>query len=306
MTNTGHVWLPRFACPECGGDVASAAEHRFTCVGCQLAFECRDHVWRFLTTARAGPLEQFVRQYRVVREHDGHRSPEPDYYRRLPTVSAADPQAGQWQIRRETYHHLLGHVLAAGPLPLHVLDLGAGSGWLSHRLAALGHRAVAVDAIDDDMDGLGAARHYPTPFALVQADFDALPFAPAQFDLVIFNGSLHYAADTAATLGRAHRMLAPGGALVVMDSPMFPADRDGSAMVADALGRMTVDSGLSDVVQQGIGYLTFAMLAAIAERLQLRPHFVPSRGPLAWRVRRHLARFRLGRSPAAFGLWVAR
>jgi SAM-dependent methyltransferase len=286
--------------------VAVVGEARVVCVACQRAFERHLGVWRFLTPARGAPLERFVQQYRVVRQQDGHRPAEADYYRRLPSVPAGDPQAGSWQIRRETYHHLLGHVLAAGPLPLHILDLGAGSGWLSHRLSSFGHRLVAVDAIDDEVDGLGAARHYATPFAVVQADFDALPFAPGQFDLVVFNGSLHYAPDTAATLERAHRMLAPGGALVVMDSPMFRADRDGSAMVSDALRRFTLDCGLTDAMQQGLGYLTFALLAAIAERLQLRPLFVASRGPLGWRLRRHLARFRLRRAPAAFGLWVAR
>jgi SAM-dependent methyltransferase len=306
MNQPSPAWVPHFACPECGGDVTTAGGADLACAACGRAFARRDEVWRFLTTERAAQLERFVRQYRVVRERDGYRAPGPDYYRKLPSVAAGDPQAGRWQIRRETYHHLLGHVLAAGPLPLHILDLGAGSAWLSHRLASLGHRAVAVDAIDDVVDGLGAARNYVTKFPLVQADFDALPFAPGQFDLVIFNGALHYAPDTAATLERAHRMLAPGGALVVMDSPMFRADHDGSAMVGDVLRRFTVDCGLTDAVQQGIGYLTFTMLAAIAERLQLHPQFVPSRGPLGWRLRRHLARVRLRRSPAAFGLWVAR
>jgi SAM-dependent methyltransferase len=300
------VWLPRFACPECGADLGAPTDRGVACVACGRAYECRDDVWRFLTAERADRLERFVRQYRLVRERDGYRTREADYYRRLPTVSAADPQAGRWLIRRETYHHLLGHVLAAGPLPLHILDLGAGSGWLSHRLASLGHRAVAVDALDDPVDGLGAARHYTARFPLVQADFDALPFVGGQFDLVVFNGSLHFAPDTAATLAHAHRMLAAGGALVVMDSPMFRADRDGSAMVGDAHRRFTADCGLSEVVQRGLGYLTFARLAAAAERLQLRPQFVPSRGPLGWRLRRALARVRLRRSPAAFGLWVAR
>jgi SAM-dependent methyltransferase len=269
-------------------------------------FDHSDGIWRCLSPNRAAQLERFVRQYRAVRARDGYRTPDAGYYRTLPAVAAGDPQAGTWQIRRETYHHLLGHVLAAGPAPLRILDLGAGSGWLSHRLAALGHSPVAVDAIDDAVDGLGAARHYATPFPLVQADFDTLPFQPGQFDLVIFNGSLHYAPDTAATLERAHRMLAPGGALVVMDSPMFRVDGHGSAMVSDTLRRFRVDCGVGNAVQQGIGYLTFAMLAAIAQRLQLRPHFVPSRGPLGWRLRRHLARVRLRRAPAAFGLWVAR
>src|SRR5262245_37059303 len=300
------MWLPRFACPECRIEVAVAGDARVVCESCRRTFELHRGVWRFLTPARSAQLEQFVRQYRTIRDRDGHRSVSADYYRRLPTVSPGDPHERDWQIRRETYHHLLGHVLAAGPLPLHVLDLGAGSGWLSHRLSALGHRAVAVDAIDDEADGLGAARHYATPFAAVQADYDALPLVAGQFDLVIFNGSLHYAPDTAATLERAHGMLAPGGALVVMDSPMFRGDRDGTAMVGDALRRFRIDNGLTDAIHQGIGYLTFAMLAAIAERLHLHPQFVPSRGPIGWRLRRSLARVRLRRAPAAFGLWVAR
>jgi len=300
------VWLPRFACPECGSGVATTEEACVLCGTCGRRFEQRNGVWRFLTAARAAQLERFVRQYRQVREQEGQRRTDAEYYRRLPSVAASNPHAGTWRIRRETYHHLLGHVLAAGPLPLHVLDLGAGSGWLSHRLASLGHRPVALDAIDDEVDGLGAARHFTTPFPVVQADFDALPFAPGQFDLVVFNGSLHYTPDIATTLERAHRMLAEGGALVVMDSPMFHADRDGAAMIADEIQRFTLDCGLADARSQGIGYLTFATLARIAERLQLRPDFVPSRGPLAWRVRRRLARVRLRRSPAAFGLWVAR
>jgi len=301
------VWLPRFACPECGRELLGAAqEGGAVCVPCRRVFALRGGVWRFLTEARHARLEPFLRQYRAVRAQEGLRSVAADYYRRLPSVSPDDPRAGDWQIRRETYHHLLGHVLAAGPLPLHVLDLGAGSGWLSHRLSALGHRAVAVDVLDDEVDGLGAARYYETGFPVVQADFDALPFAPGQFDLVVFNGSLHYAPDMAATLERAHRMLAPGGALVVMDSPMFRADRDGSQMVRDTLCRFVSVCGIGDAMAQGIGYLTFTTLAAIADRLQLRPQFVPSRGSLGWRLRRSLARVRLRRAPAAFGLWVAR
>jgi SAM-dependent methyltransferase len=300
------VWLPRFVCPECRTDLAEAGVDCFRCDRCARTFERRHGVWRFLTTERGAHLEPFVRQYRIVRENEGRRSAVPDYYRRLPTVAAGDPHAGEWRIRRETYHHLLGHVLAADPLQLHVLDLGAGSGWLSHRLAALGHHAVAVDAIDDDVDGLGATRHYTTGFPAVQADFDALPFATGQFDLVVFNGSLHYAADTAATLEGAHRMLTPGGTLVVMDSPMFRADRDGWSMVGSRLRHFMSAYGCADVVQPGAGYLTFARLGSIAEKLAMRAQFWPSRGTLAWRLRRRVARMRLRRAPAAFGLWVAR
>ena len=299
-------WLPRLACPECRSDLGAPAFDCVTCAGCDRVFERRAGVWRFLTATRGERLGPFVRQYRAVREREGRRRASPEYYQRLPAVAPDDPHAGDWTVRRETYHHLLRHVLADGPQPIHALDVGAGSGWLCHRLAALGHRAVAVDAIDDEVDGLGAARHYATAFAVVQADFDALPFAARQFDLIVFNGSLHYAADIAATLAGAHRLLAPGGALVVMDSPMFRADSDGAAMVDDTVRRFVREYGLDEVVLPGAGYLTFARLTAIAERLELRQEFVPSRGPLGWRVRRHLARVKRRRAPAAFGLWVAR
>lgn len=302
------TWLPAFACPDCGSALAPAVgdDGALACPACHRAFERRDGVWRFLAPARQQELEPFAQQYRLVRENEGRRQQTGDYYRRLPGVAAHDPHARDWRVRRETYRHLLGHVFAGSRQPSAVLDLGAGSGWLSNRLSSLGHQVVAVDAIEDDADGLGAVRHYDTPIVAVHADFDALPFLPSQFDIVVFNGSLHYSANPRATLSRARAMLSEGGTLVVMDSPMFVADRDGAAMVDDTVRRFARDLGLREVVQPGCGYLTFSSLNAAASTLRLNAAFVPSRGPLLWRVRRHLARLRMGRQPASFGLWMAR
>ena len=66
------------------------------------------------------------------------------------------------------------------------------------------------------------------------------------------------------------------------------------------------DLAVANDVRPGVGYLTFARLGAIAESLDLHAQFVPTRGPLPWRVRRQFARVRLRRAPAAFGLWMAR
>lgn len=300
------TWQPRLACPECETPVEPSGPEAVVCRRCGQSYEQRDGIWEFLVDGRKSRLEAFARQYRIVREREGRRGVSAGYYRSLPVVPDNDPFAGDWRVRRETYRHLLRHVLAAGPQPSAVLDVGAGSGWLSHRLSTLGHHVVAVDAIEDAEDGLGAIRHYATPIVALHADFDALPLVPGQFDLVVFNGSLHYAPDVAASLARARAMLAPGGALAVMDSPMFRADRDGAAMVAGAVRRFANEYGLRDIVQPGCGYLTFASLAAHAGTLRLRSEFVPTRGPLRWRIRRTLSTVRLGRQPAAFGLWVAR
>jgi SAM-dependent methyltransferase len=164
---------------------------------------------------------------------------------------------------------------------------------------------VALDRLDDEADGLGACRHYAVPFAAVQADFDALPFEPSQFDLVVFDGALHYAADPVATLGEARRMLVRGGTVAVMDSPMFACERDGDSMVAEQMRRLASDHGINGPVRPGPGFLTFAGLERAGAALGLRGRFFASRGPIAWRVRRHVARFKIGRAPAAFGVWVA-
>ena len=258
-------------------------------------YDERGGIWRCLSDARRSAIEPLLRHYRAVREREGRRRLDAAYYRALPAVAADDPHAAEWRIRRESFAHLLRGCFAAAPQACRVLDLGAGCGWLSHRLAALGHRVVSVDVLDDEVDGLGAAKHYDVAFAAVQADFERLPFGPHQFDVVDFNGSLHYASDVAATLDGARRMLAPAGTLVVMDSPMFRSSRDGDAMMARR----------ADSVH-GAGYVMYAELARFAAAHGMSAAFAPSRGPLAWRLRRAAARLRLGRAPAAFGVWIAR
>ena len=310
------MWTPQFACPECSVEIPDASVRgagppgvRIDVCGCdrcgsRLAHE--NGLWRFLTPARTRVLEPFLRQYRIVRQRDGRRQTDAGYYQALPVVASDDPHAAEWRIRRETYGHLLRHVLATEPESMRVLDLGAGNAWLSHRLAALGHRVVAVDALDDEADGLGAFRHYAVRFPAVQADYDALPFTPRQFDLVVFNGSLHYAHDASVTFAAARRMLARDGAIVVMDSPMFERDADGRAMAQDVASLLESDFGVREVVRPGAGYLTFATLDAAARALGLRSEFIASRGSLGWRLRRRIGGLRLGRAPAAFGLWIGR
>src|SRR5439155_220844 len=118
--------------------------------------------------------------------------------------------------------------------------------------------------------------------------------------------ALRYAPRPAATLAAACRMLSTGGGLAVMDSPMFARDGDGRAMAADVSARFESECGVSDVVRTGPGYLTYASLDAVAATLGLRSEFLLSRGSIGWRLRRWRGGIRLGRAPAAFGLWIGK
>lgn len=332
--------VPSFvlACPLCAAHLDSA----LSCSACARDYSYHDGIYRFLLPERQEALQSFMSQYRLIRNSDGYRSRPAQYYRSLPDIDPRDPQAQTWRVRAETFEHLLRQLVRYfGPTParslaalgapsksaqgsssgatsnsdeacarfsasLAVLDLGSGNGWLSNRLAALGHRCVAVDCSDDAEDGLGAFVHYSTPFTCVQADFDQLPFARHQFDVVIFNASLHYSPDVLATLHRANNLLLPGGALVVMDSPTFRSATSGQRMLAEQSAQLRAQSGMAQLAMLGVGYLTAETIITAGRQLGSDFQFTPSRGSFGWAMRRLLAGFKRRREPASFGLWHSR
>lgn len=250
--------------------------------------------------------EAFLNQYRYVRERDGYRDGSPEYYRALPWTAGSDPQHRVWSVRQRSFEKFRQMVLARFHRRAAViLDLGAGNGWLSHRMTLDGCTAVAVDIDRDDRDGLGAGRHFAVRFGRVQADFDALPFARRSFDVVVFNGSLHYAPNVRATLARAAALVAPGGVLAVIDSPMFQCPHAAQSMRERVIQRFQREYGVQDPVMPGDGYLLFSALGETAHRLGFDPYFFESQGDAKWRVGRWAARIWHGRQSASFGVWWA-
>ena len=292
-------------CPECevpvegdGGDLV--------CPRCGSRFSREAPVAQFLSERRRRELAPFVEQYRLVRARDGYRREEADYYRRLPDVPASDPDRDRWRLRRASFARLRQRVSAdASGQSLRVLELGAGSAWLSARLAEDGHRAVALDILSDEADGLGAVRHQTAAIECVEADLDAPPFAPAQFDVVLFAASLHYSRDVVRALCRAWTLVRTGGVLAVVDSPCFVRAADGEAMVTERDRCFADRYGIGRPVVQGRGFVLLGELEEAAVRLGLRTRFDRSRGRLAWELRRRLDGLRARREPARFGVWWA-
>jgi len=285
-----------FVCPRC----ATTLSADLKCKNCDVVFEKRAGIYRFLLPERHEEVCVFLEQYRLVREREGYRSFSAEEYRRLPYFLAGSQQADVWAIRRESYRRL---VSSLGGNPLLILDLGAGNGWLSHRLAKLGHDLVAVDWLDDEDDGLGAYRHYDANYMSVQADFDALTFKRAQFDVVIFNASLHYSPNLENTLRKVCGILKPGGRLFVMDSPTFSSHESGQRMMKEQLDYLHSNYAIRDAIQPGVGFLTMRRMREFGDLLGLAFQFYPSRGAPLWMLKRWWGGFKSRREPAAFGVW---
>lgn len=254
-------------------------------------------------------LQRFRMAYAAHRAAEGRGEGGIAEFFTLPYLREG-PHARSWRVRARTYDAFVEHVVnplaaAAGPRPLRILDLGAGNGWLAHRMTGLGHQAVAVDVRDDAVDGLGAAPRNANPFHRITATFDAVPLREALFDVIVFNASLHYSADLAHTLREAVRVLRSNGRIAILDSPFYARETDGEKMVA--LKRATAATCFGERAADllGIGsieYLTDARLhaASSALRLQWRRHRV--RYPLRYELRSVVAALRGARRPSRFDI----
>jgi SAM-dependent methyltransferase len=281
-----------------------------TCPRDGLEFWNVDGIWRFLLPESEAHYARFIADYEAVRRAEGRGSTSSDYYRALPFRDLSRRHTTDWRIRARSYNLLVKNVLTRLQNPLErslkILDLGAGNGWLSNRLAAQGDRVIAVDLLVNEQDGLGAWKHYEHSFTAVQAEFNHLPVMDRFADAVIFNASLHYSENYAETLREALRVLSPQGAIVIMDSPVYRRPASGEQMVREREAQFKEKYGFASDNLQSENFLTYARLNELAHELNLRwQRLTPFYG-VRWMFRPLVAALLRRRDPARFHLIVGR
>lgn len=262
-----------------------------------------------MTTAFPEALERFRHDYGAHRAAEG-RGHDGDDLLSLPYL-ASGPLARQWAVRARTYDAFLRTVVGPAGRRLDILDLGAGNGWLSHRLALEGHRCTAIDIRDDAVDGLGASGPFlgEADFYCLVAAFEAVPLPDQCADLAVFNAALHYATDLGATLAEAARLVRQGGTIAILDSPFYAREADGAAMVAEkheAAAQRFGDRAENLLGLPFIEFLTPERLAHASAPLGLAWRRTRVRYPLWYEMRPFSALIRRKRRPSRFDLWTAR
>jgi SAM-dependent methyltransferase len=259
-----------------------------------------------LRPERVAPIENFLADYTKIRLAEGRGSADAAFYRNLPDCPGDHPMAWQWSIRRRTFSCFRDRVLPSMGARLRILDLGAGTGWLSNRLAHLGHEPCAVDLSCNDQDGLEAARHFGSDWPSVRAEFDRLPFLDASVDVVVFNASLHYSADYLTTLREALRVLAPAGFLVVLETPVYKLESSGRRMVEERHAAFLKRYGTRSDSVPSNEFLTWSRVAEIGRQLDLKWKIVRPWYGIQWALRPWIARVKKKREPSQFPILIAR
>jgi SAM-dependent methyltransferase len=307
----------RLRCPECSANLATMAYHALglvhgpiECRECLATFAQEQGIWLALRETRRGYFARFIGEYETVRKAEGRGSEDPAFYLSLPYRDRTNRNSWQWAIRTRTYNYIERKFLPAiNRKPLAILDLGAGNGWLSYRLASLGHRPIAVDLQTNAFDGLGAAVHYrhalPMVFPRFQAELDRLPFETGQFDCAIFNASFHYSENYDSTLSEAIRCLRPGGTVLIADSPSYTRDESGRQMVEERRSLFQTRFGFPSDSLTSCEYITKERLLTLQTRhnLEWTTHRVWY--GLRWACRPLVAKLKRRREPSQFRIYSA-
>ncbi|OAI43461.1 transcriptional regulator [Verrucomicrobia bacterium SCGC AG-212-E04] len=113
----------------------------------------------------------------------------------------------------------LAHLLLPMLPPLVIADLGAGEGELAQLLARGAQRVIAVDSSEKMVEfGTASAReHGCKNLEYRLGDIQNPPIEPGSVDLALFSQALHHAANPGGAVVAAHRILKPGGRVMILD-----------------------------------------------------------------------------------------
>ena len=123
----------------------------------------------------------------------------------------------------QAFGHMLLHILP----PLTVADLGSGEGLLSELLARRCKKVIAVDN-SEKIVAFGAAKakkNHLKNLEFRRGDLQNPPIDPESVDLVVLSQALHHAEEPGKAIAGAHRILKPGGQIMILDLARHTFDK---------------------------------------------------------------------------------
>jgi SAM-dependent methyltransferase len=227
-------------------------------------------------------------------------APPPGRVRDLPYVRGAT-----WVQKARSLEALLE--ILGPPRARRAADVGAGTGWLSYRLAEAGFRCYATDLSADTEVGLGAAVAYdrtPHSFERAIATLGHWPFRDGSIDVAICNASLHYLADVRPTIDEAARALRPGGVFIAMNDPVHRDPVSAAKASGDFRARLAREGGHGRLIEQHRHFVASELDAALHTRFEAVHRYDPDFGA-RFRATRWMKSLIIRMELASFPIYVA-
>jgi ubiquinone/menaquinone biosynthesis C-methylase UbiE len=127
----------------------------------------------------------------------------------------------QWLLFGPSHRALIKRIQAVlGDRPGRVLDVGCGTGVFAAKVreAVPAAKVWGIDLVADMLtQGRARWRHHAGHVQPAQADSERLPFASGTFDVVTCANSFHHYPHQDRAVAEMHRVLRPGGRLMLID-----------------------------------------------------------------------------------------
>ena len=171
-------------------------------------------IFRCMSPEFEKKLEEYLPVFEDMRTKEGKApSFNPEEYPLLPYLESVKNDF-EWKFRRQGMD-ILTKMLPSEPQQ--ILEIGAWNGWLSNRLAGMGHDVIAVDYFADKKDGLGAKSFYKNDWIALQTDIaETGIFNDKVFDIIIVNHGLQFFTDPLNYLENLKPLMKPGGRIICL------------------------------------------------------------------------------------------
>jgi SAM-dependent methyltransferase len=131
------------------------------------------------------------------------------------------------------------------PARAHILDVGAGPGWVSEYFAKLGHVVLGIDICGDFVE-IARERLNAAPFEVFPGEKPAAEFlvhdiemspvlSPRRFDLAYFESTLHHFLNPVAALRHAASSLKDDGVIAILEGAAPPVESDDHRKLVNAM-----------------------------------------------------------------------
>lgn len=138
----------------------------------------------------------------------------------LPNVDIIHPHYAEWQIRKKSADRLIRY-LAKKKMPLNILEVGCGNGWLTAKMADIPQ--ANVTGMDINLVEINQASRVfrKNNLQFMYDGFIQDAFSSNMFDVIVFAAVLPYFPSLKSILQSAVNYLKPGGELHILDTPFY-------------------------------------------------------------------------------------
>ena len=143
----------------------------------------------------------------------------------LPTIDPGHPHRKEWAIRKQSSQNLIAYLKSKGKT-LHILEVGSGNGWLSHRLSGIqGSRVIGLDINSTELKQAERIFNKNSNLKFICGDILSGALVDLRFDVIVFAASIQYFQSIPSILNASFQHLTADGEIHIMDSPFYdPAD----------------------------------------------------------------------------------